>query len=652
DINGYTFVRAEDLTVGTNNDENIVKVYYSKDEKGPEGGSDDIPDRYQVTFTYAAGTNGKVEGTTTEVKTVQEITRDSVTGEITNVGPVVAQNPTQPSTVTADEGYRFYKWNDGAADYATDDALKAAGFTTDMTFTANFTEREDLFYEVHYFYDMVEDSASTVVANNGKFNAQIPYDETSPKTFDGKNYILESVEKLSEGIITTDSAKNIINVYYTLDNNGPEEEPDEVPDKIQHGVTYDGNGNTSGTVPVDAAIYSATDDITLKDKGALARENAVFGGWSYEATALLETQEAEDAVNLVPNPFRISTDTTVYAVWAADTNGNEIPDYKESYTLTINYSYAAGSNGDLAELPATYTQTLGVNAPYSVASKTIEGFNVNTAVVEGTIVDHNVTVNVVYTRRTYTVTVTDPDGNVVGEIEVPHGDDVTDDEIIDTLPEDKQDNYDGVTNPDDLVDVTEDITITVNYTYTVTVQDINGATVQTIRVPHGGTANPAVPAVEGQTFTGWTFISGGTSLENITSDMTIRAAYTAVIIPAPVDPVVPVAPTPDATPTPAVIPAPAAPVAAAPAAVTTIAEPEVPLAAEPDDNADYDLSVIDEEEVPLADMDDHKCCILHFLLLCLGLLIEIWYTHDQKKRQKRIFELREMLSEKTNGEIR
>ncbi|NCB99832.1 MAG: hypothetical protein EOM34_04015, partial [Clostridia bacterium] len=69
-INGYTFVRAEDLTVGTNNDENIVKVYYSKDEKG---GSDDIPDKYQVTFTYAAGANGKVEGTTTEVKTVQEI---------------------------------------------------------------------------------------------------------------------------------------------------------------------------------------------------------------------------------------------------------------------------------------------------------------------------------------------------------------------------------------------------------------------------------------------------------------------------------------------------------------------------------------------------------------------------------------------------
>ena len=31
EISGYTFVRADDLTVGTDNEQNIVTVYYSKE---------------------------------------------------------------------------------------------------------------------------------------------------------------------------------------------------------------------------------------------------------------------------------------------------------------------------------------------------------------------------------------------------------------------------------------------------------------------------------------------------------------------------------------------------------------------------------------------------------------------------------------------
>ncbi len=42
DISGYTFVKAEDLKVGTDNEKNIVKVYYSKDDN-----KDNIPDKYR-----------------------------------------------------------------------------------------------------------------------------------------------------------------------------------------------------------------------------------------------------------------------------------------------------------------------------------------------------------------------------------------------------------------------------------------------------------------------------------------------------------------------------------------------------------------------------------------------------------------------------
>ena len=92
EISGYTFVRADDLTVGTDNEQNIVNVYYSEDTN-----EDDIPDKYQITFTYVSADDdkGTVTGTTSEIATVYEIFRDSETGEITELGPQTPQHPTQ-----------------------------------------------------------------------------------------------------------------------------------------------------------------------------------------------------------------------------------------------------------------------------------------------------------------------------------------------------------------------------------------------------------------------------------------------------------------------------------------------------------------------------------------------------------------------------
>lgn len=142
---GYTFVRAEDLTVGTDSSKNIVRVYYSADtlsdperDPDPETPGDGIPDKYQITFTYKAAANGSVTGITTEVKTIQEITLDPVTGTVTSVGPVKAVNPTQPSTVTPDQGYHFLNWNRGSQILKDDEAVRAGSYTTSQTFVANF----------------------------------------------------------------------------------------------------------------------------------------------------------------------------------------------------------------------------------------------------------------------------------------------------------------------------------------------------------------------------------------------------------------------------------------------------------------------------------------------------------------------------------
>ena len=53
----------------------------------------------------------------------------------------------------------------------------------------------------------------------------------------------------------------------------------------------------------------------------------------------------------------------------------------------------------------------------------------------------------------------------------------------------------------------------------------------------------------------------------------------------------------------------------------------------------------DDEDVPLADqnLDNHKCCILHFLIMLITLLVYALATKSMKKRQKKLHEVREEL---------
>ena len=253
EISGYTFVKADDLTVGTDNEQNIVTVYYSKDAN-----KDDIPDKYQITFTYvtADADKGTVTGTTSEVVTTYEITRDSVTGEITVAKGPTAQHPTQPSTVEAKAGYKFDKWTDeNQKSFNDDTALKAASYLEDQTFTAHFTERADLHYEIHYFYEdadgtAIEDKAAEVLSDSGVFGEKILKTTVAKESeFNGKHYVLERIIGADKRI-SLDPDENIVNVYYSIDVIGKEnpDKPDNIPDKYQIIFTYVSADEDKGTV--------------------------------------------------------------------------------------------------------------------------------------------------------------------------------------------------------------------------------------------------------------------------------------------------------------------------------------------------------------------------------------------------------------------
>ena len=332
DISGYTFVRADDFTVGTDNEQNIVNVYYSEDTN-----EDDIPDKYQITFTYvsADADKGTVTGTTSEVATTYEITRDSVTGEIIVGNGPTAQHPTQPSTVTPKDGYRFEKWQqDDLTFFNSDDELRNSEYLEDQTFIAHFTVRRDLHYEIHYFYEdangvVTEDTAAAIVSDIGVFGEKI-LTTTVPKEseFNGKNYVLERIEGADKQI-GLDPKENMVNVYYSMDEIGEidPDEPDNIPDKYQVTFQYISENPSYGTV-------------SGKVKEVVTRPKNADG--TYNMTAPVHPKAEVTVAGIGNYKFnRWSDGNTNYSAASEIAKAGFIADT----TFTAYFSYSGGNSG-------------------------------------------------------------------------------------------------------------------------------------------------------------------------------------------------------------------------------------------------------------------------------------------------------------------
>ena len=332
EISGYTFVRADDLTVRTDNEKNIVTVYYSKDDN-----KDDIPDKYQITFTYvsADADKGTVTGITSEVATTYEITRDSVTGEIIVGNGPTAQHPTQPSTVTPKDGYRFEKWQqDDLTFFNSDDELRNSEYLEDQTFIAHFTVRRDLHYEIHYFYEdangvVTEDTAAAIVSDIGVFGEKI-LTTTVPKEseFNGKNYVLERIEGADKQI-GLDPKENMVNVYYSMDEIGEidPDEPDNIPDKYQVTFQYISENPSYGTV-------------SGKVKEVVTRPKNADG--TYNMTAPVHPKAEVTVAGIGNYKFnRWSDGNTNYSAASEIAKAGFIADT----TFTAYFSYSGGNSG-------------------------------------------------------------------------------------------------------------------------------------------------------------------------------------------------------------------------------------------------------------------------------------------------------------------
>ena len=135
-----------------------------------------------------------------------------------------------------------------------------------------------------------------------------------------------------------------------------------------YSVTYDGNCETSGTVPTDATKYTDENNTVtvLGNTGGLAKDHHTFGGWNTAADGT-GTQYAAGET------FTITESTRLYAKWNANTNTVTLPsaDTYGTYTMSATNPVAYGT-----EVSLIYTQASGYSdyvATWSVNGTEIEG---------------------------------------------------------------------------------------------------------------------------------------------------------------------------------------------------------------------------------------------------------------------------------------
>lgn len=164
-------------------------------------------------------------------------------------------------------------------------------------------------------------------------------------------------------------------------------------------VVYNGNGNTSGTVPVDDSKYYADDIVRIKDKGNLEKTGYTFKGWSLtengedivgDTVDLSDIQSIQDGGNIL----------TLYAQWSANedsltynANGgtgemeateghvDEVVEVSENefskagYTFT-GWNTAADGSGTTYQAGADYTLTPGDDVLYAQWSRDLSTISV------------------------------------------------------------------------------------------------------------------------------------------------------------------------------------------------------------------------------------------------------------------------------------
>ena len=389
----------------------------------------------------------------------------------------------------------------------------------------------------------------------------------------------------------------------------------QIGDTVEYEITVKNTGNTTqNNVLVEDQMNAAGSAVITKvegAKGTIDGANVTLDTLApgKEATITAEyTVVKEDRGNTITN--------AAVAKGEGETPVTpEVPvDVEDVYDIHVTHVFADGEESSAA-LPEDYDiENLKPGTTKLLNAEEVSGYTAYPAAQRVTIEEEDVTVTFVYYKDAIGTDPANPD-----------------------QPDNIPDRYQAVVK-------FEAVNGTVNIDHAVvTLFDENNEPAEN-GVGHLSLlqiANATADAGYDQSSLSWTPETPTIRYE-ITGEMTFTASFTATPATPGTTPANPTNPTP-ATPA-----APAAPANQTPARSTNIITRAAEAIADGAERIASDVREVlnnDDEDVPLAKqkLDDHKCCILHFLIMLLAAILYGFYTHNMKKRQKKMFEAREEL---------
>ena len=236
-------------------------------------------------------------------------------GSTSGTAPVDTSSPyASGSTVTVlgngslqKNGYTFYNWNTAANGSGTSYAVGSTfTITADKVLYAQWTS---ITYTVTY-------------EGNGSTSGTAPVDTSSPYASGSTVTVLGNgnLEKSDYTFSNWNTAANGSGTSYAVGSTFT-----ITADKVLYAqwtsitytVTYNGNGNTGGTAPVDTSSpYASGSTVTvLTNTGILVKNDNTFSGWNTAANG-----SGTDYIPL--NQYRINSNVILYAKWITGTPQN------------------------------------------------------------------------------------------------------------------------------------------------------------------------------------------------------------------------------------------------------------------------------------------------------------------------------------------
>ena len=393
----------------------------------------------------------------------------------------------------------------------------------------------------------------------------------------------------------------------------------QIGDTVKYEITVENTGNTTqNNVLVEDQMNAAGSAVITKVEGAKGTIDGANVTLDTLAPGKSATISAEYTVVKADRGNTI-TNAAVAKGEGENPETPEVPvDVEDVYDIHVKHVFADGEESDTA-LPEDYDiENLKPGTTKLLNAEAVSGYTAYPATQRATIENEDVTVTFVYYKDTIGTDPTNPD-----------------------QPDNIPDRYQVVVR-------FEAVNGTVNIDHAVvTLFDENNEPAEN-GVGHLSLLQIALATANAgydQSSLSWT--PGTPTIRyEITGAMTFTARFTAT----PATPVTPTN-TPDGPNTPVNPTTPATPARTqqgTPARSTNIITRAANAIANGAERIASDVREVlnnDDGDVPLANqkLDDHKCCILHFLIMLLAAILYGFYTHNMKKRQKKMFEAREEL---------